>query len=398
MGFPRIAYRRRQTMALPVADKPVVAFVWANFGPYHVDRLEAAEKALKSLNQVVGIEMAGSSRDYPWSRTETSKAVRRITIFPNAHSESISQLRQLWALIRICFCIRPADVFLCHYERLDTFLAAWVLRLTGRRVHLMIEAKFDDHPRWFMLEILKRFFLMPYSSALVGGYRTREYVEFLGMRDKPIEFGYDTVSGQRIRDLAGAPPAPGGAPFKDRHFTIVARLVPKKNIAMAIEAYARYRANVGAAARGLHICGSGELDGQLRGKVEELQVEGIVFQGFVQSKVVAQTLASTLALILPSVEEQWGLVVNEAVIMGVPILCSTNVGASDLLVRSAINGYTFEPHNPEHLAQLMELVASDEATWRRLAGASAEISTRADTEQFGAGVRAILHGPQAAAC
>jgi len=370
--------------------KPAVAFIWSNFGPYHIDRLEAAANALKESHRVVGIEVAGSTVHYPWNRTDNIKDFHCITLFPKQNFESISKWRQLRSLIRICFKIGATDIFVCNYNRLDIFPLAWILRLSGRRVHCMIESKFDDRERRFLNEIAKRVFFSPYCSALVGGQRSRDYVAYFGLRHKRIEFGYDSISGRRIRELAGSPPAPEGVPFKDRHFTIVARLVPKKNVAMAIEAYAQYRANARSAARDLHICGSGKLEDELRHKVAELQLDGVIFHGFVQSPEVARTLASTLALILPSNEDQWGLVVNEAVSMGVPILCSMNVGARDLLVKTAVNGYVFEPDNPEGLAQLMGLLTSDEAEWRRMAAASLKFAPIADSEQFGIGVSAIV--------
>jgi glycosyltransferase involved in cell wall biosynthesis len=84
------------------------------------------------------------------------------------------------------------------------------------------------------------------------------------------------------------------------------------------------------------------------------------------------------------------LVVNEALAMGVPILCSDNVGARDLLVRTALNGYVFESDNPEGLARFMQMLAEDKAEWRRLAKGSQSLAPLADTRQFGNGVRHLM--------
>ncbi len=254
----------------------------------------------------------------------------------------------------------------------------------------MNESKFDDKPRALWREVFKTLFFLPYNRGMVGGERSREYLRFYGLSPRRVDLGYDTVSIDRIRRLADAPPAPDGMPFGERYFTIVARLVPKKNIAMALDAYARYRVLAGASARALHICGSGELENSLREKVRELGLSGVVFHGFVQSPDVARTLASTLALILPSTEEQWGLVVNEAVAMGVPVLCAINVGARDSLVKTDVNGFIFEPDNPEGLAHLMCHIAQNEAEWRRLAEGSRALAPIADTRRFGEAVARLI--------
>ncbi|HEY4443168.1 MAG TPA: glycosyltransferase, partial [Steroidobacteraceae bacterium] len=101
-----------------------------------------------------------------------------------------------------------------------------------------------------------------------------------------------------------------------------------------------------------------------------------------------------LALILPSIEEQWGLVVNEALAMGVPILCSDNVGARDSLVRTSVNGYVFESDNAEGLAQLMTRMATDEHEWRRLAVAAGEFAYKGDVCQFVSAVANALGDAQ----
>lgn len=370
--------------------KPAVIFVWENFGPYHVDRLEAAGRALGDTHRVIGIEIAGSSSIYAWNRTDAVADFERVTLFPDRAFASIPAWRQLSAMLRACLRTRAHHIFLCHVTRIDTFLLALGLRLLGRRVYVMTESKFDDKPRSLWFEFAKKSVYLPYNGALVGGQRHGEYMRFLGFRAKSIVQGYDTVSGDRVRRLAGAPPAPDGVAYGERHFTIIARLVPKKNLAMALEAYATYRRQMGPQARDLRLCGSGELETELRRKASDLGLSGEIFQGFIQAPDIARVLASTLALILPSTEEQWGLVVNEAVAMGVPILCSTNIGARDLLVRTGVNGFIFEPDNPAGLAYFMGRLSADENEWRRLAAGSTRLAALADTANFGTAVAGVV--------
>jgi len=375
--------------------KPSVILVWENFGPYHIDRLEAAGAALADTHRVIGIEIAGASSVYGWERTTETAGFERLTLFPDRAFASISAWRQLRAMLRACIRLQAHHVFLCHVERLDTFLLAVALRLLGRHVYLMTESKFDDKPRSLWFELLKKAFYFPYSGVMVGGPRHADYMRFLGFGPAAIIEGYDTVSVDRVCRLAAAPPAPGGADHRNRHFTIVARLVPKKNIAIALEAYAQYRHEAGTEARALRICGSGESEGALRCKARELELPDDMFCGFVQAPEIARMLASTLALILPSTEEQWGLVINEGLAMGLPILCSTNVGARDRLVRSGVNGFLFEPDNPTALAYFMDRIASDPEEWRKLAEGSNGLAALADTRRFGAAVARIVRGEPA---
>ncbi len=370
-----------------MSDPRRIVFVWGQFGPYHMDRCEAVAAALGDIGEVVGIEVAGASDFYAWTETGGGRRFRKQTLFPGWSYNATSWWQRFIRLARACLASRARHVFMCHVGDVEYFLAALVLRLAGRRLYVMTESKFDDLPRRAWREFAKKLFYLPYSGALVGGARTRAYMEFLGFSSDTIAEGYDTLSVARIRAHAGVPPAPDGTPFAERHFTAIARFVAKKNLAALIAAYARYREVAGAAARPLVLCGSGPLEGELRAAASA--TEGVRFAGFLQEEGVAKTLATTLASILPSVEEQWGLVVNEALAMGVPALVTDQVGARDSLVRAAVNGYVFEPDNVEGLARLMQRLAADEAEWRRLAGNTARFVALGDAPRFGDGVRRL---------
>jgi glycosyltransferase involved in cell wall biosynthesis len=346
-----------------------------------LDRLEAVHAAHITDLDIVGVAITSSIETHPWDRVSSEQVKISHLIVDQKYEETTTWQR----LVRRLSDFRNYKIkyaFLCNHDRIDTLAAAVVLRLSGAKVYLMMDSKFDDKKRWLWRELLKSVFLLPYHGALVSGRRCRDYLEFLGMRSNRLFEGYDAVSVARIRAQAQTQPAPEGTPFGLRHFTVVARYVPKKNLFLAIDAYARYRQAAGADARALHLCGTGELEESLRADVAARDLAGVEFRGWLGAEAVAKALGTSLALILPSIEEQWGLVVNEALAMGVPILCSDNVGARDSLVRTSVNGYVFESDNAEGLAHLMTRMATDEQEWRRLAVAAGESSYKGDVCQF----------------
>jgi glycosyltransferase involved in cell wall biosynthesis len=137
------------------------------------------------------------------------------------------------------------------------------------------------------------------------------------------------------------------------------------------------------------------LDGALREQASRLKLQDlVVFRGFIQSREIATTLANTLSLILPSVEEQFGLVVIEAQAMGVPVIYTPACGARDYLLRSGVNGFLVEADNPAGMAFFMRLIASDEALWRRLARGARDTAPLGDVVHFVSSVEqlAATHG------
>jgi L-malate glycosyltransferase len=369
--------------------RPLV-FVWEKFGPYHMDRCEALAEYFGAKQDIVGIEIASHGDIYRWDPTGPGKNFRKITLFPDVSREVLSTWRYFSTLLVACLRLRAKHIFVCGFELPPIFLTAICLRLLGRNVVIMQDSKFDDKQRTLFKEGIKALFYRPYSAALVGTPRTKSYLEFLGMAPARVFVGYDTLSLDRIRRLAGEEPAPRGVAHADRHFTVIARFVTQKNLGLALEAYAGYRRARPSSRRELHLCGAGELEDALKDRVAQLGIDGVRFRGYLQEEDIAKTLARTLALVLPSIEEPFGLVVNEALALGVPVIVSDNCGARDLLVRQGVNGHVIEPDNVEGLSHLMDLLDRDAGEWTRLALNTQKFLAPADTGLFVSTVETIV--------
>ncbi|HVC47830.1 MAG TPA: glycosyltransferase family 4 protein [Terracidiphilus sp.] len=367
-----------------------LVFLWDNFGPLHADRCDAVAEYFGRKHQVVGIELASRSKVYDWV-PESGSRFQKVTLVEGRSVEEISGFQLFRKTLRACLSMgRNAHFFICHYQAPPIFLCAVVLRMMGRRVYAIGCSKFDDYARDLRREVAKSFLYLPYNGGIASGIRSTDYMRFLGIAVERVKSPYNAVSLARIRKMAGVPPAPEGVPFAERHFTIVARLVAKKNLSMALKAFALYCAQT-ANPRSLHLFGTGPLEAQLR---EQAQADGIAvwvhFRGFQQTQEVSEAYGRSLAVLLPSIEEQFGNVVPEAMGMGLPVILSDNCGARDLLIRSGVNGFVIEPDNPEGMAYFMKLIAEDEQLWRRLAKSAREFAELSDSPRFAEAVAALI--------
>lgn len=360
---------------------PRIAFAWESLGPSHIDRIEAAVAAGYA---VTAIEFAPVSRDYRWESAEPLGAMR-ITLTDKA--ERIGPVSLALRLFRAVRRDKCRAAFLCHYHEPGVFLAALLLRLTGCRVFAMIDSKFDDYPRFLSREVGKALLLAPYNGVLVGSRRTAEYMHFLGFRHRPVAPGFDTLDLSRIRRLGGSGPEPDHA---ERDFLIVARLVEKKNLPFALRAYASWSA-MAAHPRQLRIIGYGAMEAELRALAAQLGIaHRVLFMGAMDSVEVCRAMRESLCLILPSIEEQFGLVVIEALALGLPVLVSANAGAVDDLIDNGVNGWIVDPCRPEALVSAMALLDRDVAVWRSASEAAESSAERGDVRHFVAGVAALL--------
>ena len=364
--------------------KPV-AIMWENFGPYHHDRIRARPEA---GIPVVAIQLYGRSIIYDWEDS-AAPPYPQVTL---ARAEGdLSMLGLVRALVRAVRESGAGDCYFCHYENPAVFLASIWLRMRGHRVYTMLSSKYDDYPRVAWREIAKRVMMLPYLGAIVAGDRSRDYVAGLGIdRDKAM-IGYDTLDIARM--ASQGEPLTSEPAFVDRPFLIVARLVPKKNVPNSLRAFARYSREQQDGRR-MEILGDGPLRQELEALAGELGVAQLVdFRGHQDSARVSEAMRRSLALLLPSTSEQFGLVVNEAFANGLPAVISSQCGATDVLLDDGENGIVIDAQSEDQLHAAMTRIGTDEAQWRRMSAAARASAPRGDVRMFVEAVNGLGGGP-----
>jgi glycosyltransferase involved in cell wall biosynthesis len=115
---------------------------------------------------------------------------------------------------------------------------------------------------------------------------------------------------------------------------------------------------------GLVLLGDGpELESYRRATQNQ---EGIFWEGYVQARDMGPYLAAADALVMPSHLEPWGLVVNEAMAAGVPVISTTCSGATTDLVSEGETGYSFTAGEVNQLTSLLASVANEPEKWRTM--------------------------------
>jgi glycosyltransferase involved in cell wall biosynthesis len=348
--------------------KPRVAVLFRRFGPYHHARLNAAGKLL----DISGLEACGVDDTYAWEKVKGAGAFDRITLTERQLEDRAwkRELRQqIWgALDRI----RPQVVAIPGWSFTDALSAlAWCAH-TGTPTLVMSESTESDEPRTRWKEWIKRRLVGMCSAALAGGTSHANYLTVLGMKRERVFLGYDAVDNnyfsrkaEEVRSTECAVRSKHGLP--ERYFLASARFVEKKNLQRLIGAYARYRELVEgprSSVRGLSPTSRGPWslvllgDGPLRPALElQLTNSGlnghVRLPGFKQYTELPVYYGLASAFVHASTTEQWGLVVNEAMASGLPVLVSNRCGCARDLVSEGENGFTFDPYDVGQLAGLM---------------------------------------------
>lgn len=111
----------------------------------------------------------------------------------------------------------------------------------------------------------------------------------------------------------------------------------------------------------LTIVGSGRDEDKLKAKANS----NIQFVGFIENNKLGEIYQQHDIFILPSVSETWGLVVEEALYWGLPVIVSSRVGSGEDMVKNLGTGEIFESGNQQSLQAAIETVSSNYEKYRK---------------------------------
>ena len=344
--------------------------------PYSIPRFRALQ-SLRRGDTVELMALGATERIHEWQVEKSDLGFEYLEAFPGQTAEQIDPKTLATRVTRWLDDSDPQAVVITGYYCAAMRAAArWAKR--HRRVSIFLgDSHWDDRPRTAIKEALKGWWVRRhYDAAFAAGERTSAYLIRLGLSRERIWTGYDVTDNQVFADGAVAARSQGDSLRKrlglpERYFLFVGRFAPEKNLPRLLEAYAKYRTAEGPRAWGLVLVGGGPQESLLR--AHALTLSGVVFSGFQQWHTVSSYYGLASCLVLPSISETWGLVVNEAMAAGLPVLVSHRCGCTPELVRSSVNGYVFDPFDIERMAQLMGNMSSERVDVNTMGDASKRI-------------------------
>jgi glycosyltransferase involved in cell wall biosynthesis len=131
-------------------------------------------------------------------------------------------------------------------------------------------------------------------------------------------------------------------------FLFCGQMIARKGIDVLLTAFSRLPANtrlllVGREAGLPRLLG--DLPVEARNRVR--------YEGFQAPETLPEYFAQADVFVLPSRHDGWGVVVNQALGAGLPIICSKQVGAGYDLIEEGVNGLRFEPEDVDKLEHCM---------------------------------------------
>ncbi len=256
------------------------------------------------------------------------------------------------------------DAILCGgYNYVASWQALLWARFHGVPFFLWSESNLHDQRSGRApVEFLKNEFLRQCTGFAVPGRAALEYLRAHQIKQEVIFTAVNAVDNDFFAAAAAAAHQDAAERRRqlrlpDRYFLFAGRLVREKGVFELLSAYAKLDPSIRDRV-GLVFVGDGSRRNELEEQSASFPSGTVRFTGFAQREELAVYYALAEMLVLPTYTDTWGLVVNEAMACGRPVILSRAAGCAEDLVTEGWNGRTVPPRDVESLASAMGSLAN----------------------------------------
>jgi glycosyltransferase involved in cell wall biosynthesis len=238
-------------------------------------------------------------------------------------------------------------------------------------------------PARTLKDTLLRYFCRHAAGALTIGTENEQFWSHYGIQPErqfrsplAVDNRFFAAEASRVRRQKALHRQRLGLP-PDRLLLWVGRLARHKNVAAVLQAAAALRRSGEASSLAIALVGDGPEKHRLQQLARRLDLPAVFWFGFRSLEELPLFYGVADAFVLPSLYEPWGLVVNEAMASGLPVLVSRTAGCRPDLVEEGGNGLLFDPSSVDSIARCLrafarlgdeQLAAMGERSARRISG------------------------------
>jgi len=216
------------------------------------------------------------------------------------------------------------------------------------------------------------------DAVCCSGRLCGEYTRSLGFPADRITYGHQVADVKTLLERSGQVAEQQIQERRsDLHlrgivFLYVGRLIPLKGVMQLLEAWRIFSREAGNARCSLLIVGGGPQEAECRAYCIENDLDNVRMVGPIDYDMLPIYYRSSDVFVMPTLEDNWSLVVPEAMACGLPILCSKYNGCWPELVRPE-NGWVFDPLDISDTVNILALCLSKRELLQSMGEASRHI-------------------------
>lgn len=291
----------------------------------------------------------------------------------------------IWLLVRLPLKLIRGKYYLFVADARDPqgIVAFFISKLL--RKPIIISDTFHSWPERLLAHLIWPFSRFVASHATVfsvPGRRGLRFWKSAGIPEGKIRITHTFMSTIEINDkhVSLAKQIKEKLGFR-KTVLFVGRLVKEKGVEYLIKAFAKLSKETENV--GLLIVGDGPERNRLETLCDNMGLANVLFAGFIEREELAPYYILSDIFVLPSINlkinEEWGLVVNEAMSVGKPVVVTKAVGCAYELVKNGVNGFIVPQKNVEVLYKAVKKLINDDELRIRMGKESERIIAKAFT-------------------
>jgi glycosyltransferase involved in cell wall biosynthesis len=332
-----------------------VAIVHTDFRIYWPARLHALRElfAEKGIALLV-IEISGKGSPYAFAGASIHENTQWSCLFRNMEMERIDSAEAVQAVLEQLDKFRP-DIVIAGAIAFPGGAAAarWGV-INKTPVVIFDDARLEDVQRAALVNYVKKSIYSTVSAVLIPAPSHDSTYMYYGFSEDQIYYGLNCIDNRFFL----ADPASVSGMLQDgirprQYFLAVGRQISKKHMISLLHAFKHVADHSAMKAWSLVFIGDGPDHGQLMADAGDLMGDRVIFLPFMAQTALRRYFTDAGALVLPSLGETWGLVVNEAMASGLPVLVSDKCGCATTLVEDGVNGFVFNPEEQSAIENVL---------------------------------------------
>src|SRR3990167_3360670 len=308
------------------------------------------------------------------------------------------------AIIAKLFKGKPDYLFVHGWNSFSNCIAMFAAVLVGTKILMHGDTYFSGEaykPKW--KKLLKRAILWPLfklsHKILYMGIESKKFFEHYGAYSNQLIFMPFSADNKYLIDARKSIDRDFERSKMGLRDSIVilfsGKLVPRKRPMDVLLAYEKLSQSVSVPAGiksrlAIVFMGDGELRGELEKYTATRNIQHVHFIGFKNLTKLPAYYAIADIFVISSFNECWGLVVNEAMCFGLPIISSNLVGATPDLVHEGENGYIYPCGDVEKLKECLEKMIISKKLRERFGQKSFEIISKYTSDEDARSIMSAL--------
>lgn len=339
----------------------IIVITHTDFRLYWPARIAALNALLCSHGHtLLTIEIAGKGSPYDFAgKSQPPDALNWTCLFPDKKMEEIPSREASLALSNKLDGVNPDIVVAGSIAFSSGATAVRWCKSNNKPVVIFDNARLQDVPRSWFVNYIKRCIYKNVDAVISPAPSQSDAFEYWGVEKSRIFFGLNVIDNEwfsshveqykkdkdRIREELDLP---------DQFILGVGRFIEIKNWLTLLHTFSEIKQVSSSTRWSIVLVGNGPEKHNITHYCKNHPDIDIVIKPFATQKDLCKYYSLATAVILPSFGETWGLVINEAMAAGLPVLVSDQCGCVQSLVEDNKNGYIFPPNDSKTLSEVLQ--------------------------------------------